>query len=77
MTKRHFRMGLGFMVSCPPFDMGGWPRNFGHGGIGGAIGFGDPVRKLGFSYCGNRMAPIADTGPWAGALIAATYASLA
>ena len=77
MTQRHFRMGLGFLVSCPPFSMGGKPRNFGHGGIGGALGFGDPVRKLGFSYCGNRMAPIADTGPWAGALIAATYASIA
>ena len=76
MTQRHFRMGMGFMISSPVFEMGGKPRNFGHGGIGGAIAFGDPERALGFSYCGNRMAPVADTGPFARALIEAMYASV-
>lgn len=76
MTNRHFRFGCGFMLSCPPFPFGGHRRNFGHTGIGGAMGFGDPERRHGFSYCGNRMAPIADTGPFAGPLIEAVYAAL-
>ena len=45
-------------------------------GIGGAVGFGDPVRHLGFSYCCNRMAPIADLGPFAPPMIDAMYAAL-
>jgi len=76
MTNRPFRFGCGFMLSCPPFPFGGYRDNFGHTGIGGAIGFGDPERRIGFSYCGNRMAPIADTGPFAGPLIEAMYASV-
>lgn len=76
MTNRPFRFGCGFMLSCPPFPFGGYRDNFGHTGIGGAIGFGDPERRIGFSYCGNRMAPIADTGPFAGSLIEAMYASV-
>ena len=42
----------------------------------GAVGFGDPVRHLGFSYCCNRMAPIADLGPFAPPMIDAMYAAL-
>ena len=76
MTSRHFRFGCGFMLSCPPFPFGGRRDNFGHTGIGGPIGFGDPAARLGFSYCGNRMAPIADTGPFATPLIDAMYAAL-
>jgi CubicO group peptidase (beta-lactamase class C family) len=76
MTNRHFRFASGFMLSCPPFPFGGRRDNFGHTGIGGAIGFGDPQARLGFSYCGNRMAPIADTGPFASPLIDAMYAAL-
>lgn len=76
MTNRHFRFACGFMLSCPPFPFGGRRDNFGHTGIGGAIGFGDPYARLGFSYCGNRMAPIADTGPFATPLIDAMYASV-
>lgn len=79
MTKRHFRMGLGFMRSCPPFTMGAdkydCPDNFGHPGVGGAIGFADPIRRMSFSYSPNRMLPVADAGPYATALIDATYAS--
>jgi CubicO group peptidase (beta-lactamase class C family) len=76
MTNRHFRFACGFMLSCPPFPFGGRRDNFGHTGIGGAIGFGDPHARLGFSYCGNRMAPIADTGPFATPLVDAMYASV-
>lgn len=76
MTNRPFRFGCGFMLSCDAFPFGGHRQNFGHTGIGGAIGFGDPERGLGFSYCGNRMAPIANTGPFGGPLIDAMYAAL-
>ncbi len=76
MTNRPFRFGCGFMLSCEAFPFGGQRRNFGHTGIGGAIGFGDPERRLGFSYCGNRMAPIANTGPFGGPLIDAMYTAL-
>ena len=78
MTKRHFRMGLGFMLSCPPFPMGAdkhaCPRNFGHPGMGGAVGFADPDRRMSFAYSPNRMLPVADAGPYATALIDAVYA---
>ena len=80
MTKRHFRMGLGFMLSCPPFPMGAdkhdCPRNFGHPGVGGAVGFADPDRRMSFSYSPNRMLPVADAGPYATALIDAVYACI-
>lgn len=76
MTSRHFRFGCGFMLSCPPFPFGGRRDNFGHTGIGGAVGFGDPQTRLGFSYCGNRMAPIADMGPFATPMVDAMYASI-
>ena len=80
MTRRHFRMGLGFMLSCPPFPMGAdrhaCPRNFGHPGMGGAVGFADPDRRMSFAYSPNRMLPVADAGPFASALIDAVYTSL-
>lgn len=77
MTKRPFSMGLGFMRAGPAFSIGVGLRNFGHPGMGGAIAFADPDRRMSFSYSPNRMSPVADTGPWAGALIAATYACMA
>lgn len=81
MTKRQFRMGLGFMLPCPPFPIGSdkhdCARNFGHPGVGGAVAFADPDRRMSFAYCPNHMLPVADAGPYATALIDATYASLA
>ena len=74
MTRRPFRYGLGYMLSCPPFPFGGHRANFGHVGTGGAFGFADPVRALSMAYCGNRMAPVADQGPNAARLIEAAYA---
>ena len=76
MTKRPFRMGLGVMLSCEPFRMGGYAANFGHPGMGGALVFADPERRMSFSYCPNRMSPIADAGPYATALIDAAYAAV-
>jgi CubicO group peptidase (beta-lactamase class C family) len=52
------------------------PRSFGHIGLGGAIAFGDPDAKLSFSFCGNRMAPIADIVPYAKRLLQATDSSV-
>ena len=76
MTQRPFSMGLGFMLTGPAFKAGRGPRNFGHPGMGGAIAFADPDRRMSFSYSPNRMASIADTGPCATALIEATYVSI-
>ncbi len=76
MTHRHFRFGTGLMLSCPPFPIGGHARSFGHPGLGGAIGFADPVRRLGMAYGGNRMASVADAGPWATRLIETAYRCL-
>lgn len=76
MTKRPFSMGLGFMRAGPAFSIGQGPRNFGHPGMGGAIAFADPDRQMSFSYSPNRMSPVADTGPWATALIEASYRAI-
>lgn len=76
MTQRPFTMGLGFMRTGPAFSLGPGARSFGHPGMGGAIGFADPDRRMSFSYSPNRMHPIANTGPWAAALIEATYRAL-
>ena len=59
----------GFMLRNPELTSYNHnPRSFGHLGLGGAIAFGDPDAKLGFSFCGNRMAPIGDLGPYASPL---------
>ena len=76
MTKRPFSMGLGFMRAGPAFSIGQGARNFGHPGMGGAIAFADPDLRMSFSYSPNRMSPVANTGPWATALIGATYGAL-
>lgn len=76
MTKRPFAMGLGFMRAGPAFSIGPGANSFGHPGMGGPIAFADPDRRLAFCYVPNRMHPIADTGPFATALIEATYRAL-
>jgi len=69
-------MRLGFMLrndALVPYNDN--PRSFGHLGLGGALAFGDPDAKLGFSFCGNRMASIG-VGPYVSRLIAATMAAI-
>jgi CubicO group peptidase (beta-lactamase class C family) len=51
-------------------------RSFGHHGLGGSIGFGDPDAKLGFSYCCNQMHAVGTNGPRARRLIDALYSVL-
>jgi hypothetical protein len=48
------RMSMGFMLrndALVPYNDN--PRSFGHIGLGGALAFGDPDAKLGFSFGGN------------------------
>lgn len=49
------RIGLGFFLSTPTEKLGPNPRSFGHGGMGGSLGFADPDTKLGFGYVMNEM----------------------
>jgi CubicO group peptidase (beta-lactamase class C family) len=48
-------VALGFMLGTDEEPMGPNPRNFGHGGAGGSLGFADPEAKLGFGYVMNQM----------------------
>jgi CubicO group peptidase (beta-lactamase class C family) len=57
--------------------MGPNPSAFGHGGMGGSMGFADPAARIGFGYVMNEM----HTGIWlidprVVALIAALYEGL-
>jgi CubicO group peptidase (beta-lactamase class C family) len=72
---RNYHQALGVILNSPPVSwMGPNPRAFGHHGAGGAIGFGDPDAKIGFSYAMNRFQ--SDPGGPRGKLIEATFASL-
>jgi len=71
------RMALGFMLHHPALAAyNDNPHSFGHIGLGGVFGFGDPDAKLGFGFVTNRMAPVTDLGPYGGRLAAAAMASL-
>jgi CubicO group peptidase (beta-lactamase class C family) len=52
------RRSLGFMLPAGELDRRP-PESFGHGGMGGSMGFADPVRHLSFGYAMNLMAPAA------------------
>lgn len=49
------RFARGFWLSRPEAPMGPDPRNFGHPGMGGSVGFADPSRRVGFGYVMNQM----------------------
>jgi CubicO group peptidase (beta-lactamase class C family) len=51
----HTTIGLGFFLSSPTERLGPNPRSFGHGGMGGSMGFADPDTGLGFGYVMNEM----------------------
>lgn len=77
LQERPYHQALGVLLNTPQaVFMGPNPRSFGHHGLGGSIGFGDPDARLGFSYCCNQMHAVGDNGPRARRLIDAVYSAL-
>lgn len=77
MQERPYHQALGVLLNTPAaVYMGPNPRSFGHHGIGGSIGFGDPDARIGFSYCCNKLHSVGDNGPRARRLIDALYSVL-
>ena len=75
LQERPCHQALGVLLNTPEaVYMGPNMRSFGHHGIGGSIGFGDPDAKIGFSYCCNKMHAVGTNGPRAARLIDALYA---
>jgi CubicO group peptidase (beta-lactamase class C family) len=70
------RFGLGFFMDSAFAPLGG-PRNFGHAGAGGSLGFADPDKNLGFGYVMNKMETGLAGDPRTLGLIGAVYASVA
>jgi len=77
LQDRPYHQALGVLLNTPEaVYMGPNMRSFGHHGLGGSLGFGDPDAKLGFSYCCNQMHAVGDNGPRARRLIDALYSAL-
>jgi CubicO group peptidase (beta-lactamase class C family) len=77
MMERPYHQALGYLLSSPPIVwMGPGARSFGHHGVGGSIGLGDPDAKVGFAYAMNKMHARIDNGPRARRLIEAVYRCL-
>jgi CubicO group peptidase (beta-lactamase class C family) len=71
---RPYHQAMGILLNTPEaVYMGPNMRSFGHHGIGGSIGMGDPDAKIGFSYCCNKMHAVGTNGPRAKRLIDALY----
>jgi len=68
--------GLGFTLGGAQRSFGPNPRAFGHDGFGGATGFADPERGIGFAYVMNQMGPGLRDDPRKMALIDAVHACL-
>lgn len=77
LQERPYHQALGVLLNTPvAVYMGPNMRSFGHHGLGGSLGFGDPDARLGFSYCCNQMHAVGDNGPRARRLIDAVYEAL-
>jgi CubicO group peptidase (beta-lactamase class C family) len=77
LQERPYHQALGVLLNTPEaVYMGPNMRSFGHHGLGGSIGFGDPDARLGFSYCCNQMHAVGTNGPRARRLIDAVYSAL-
>ena len=77
MQDRPYHQALGILLNTPEaVYMGPNRRAFGHHGIGGSIGFGDPDARIGFSYACNKMHAVGTNGPRAARLINALYQCL-
>lgn len=53
-SESHARYNAGFQLSNEVYPFGGHEGSFGFYGIGGSVGFCDPVNHLAFAYCGNN-----------------------
>ena len=74
LQERPYHQAMGVLLNTPEAVwMGPNRRSFGHHGLGGSIGFGDPDARLGFSYCCNQMHAVGTNGPRARRLIDAVY----
>ncbi|MBT5483310.1 MAG: beta-lactamase family protein [Gammaproteobacteria bacterium] len=74
LQERPYHQAMGVLLNTPEaVYMGPNMRSFGHHGIGGSIGFGDPDAKIGFSYSCNKMHAVGTNGPRAARLIDALY----
>ena len=77
LQERPYHQAMGVLLNTPEaVYMGPNSRSFGHHGLGGSIGFGDPDARLSFSYCCNQMHAVGTNGPRARRLIDAVYAAL-
>ena len=77
LQERPYHQALGVLLNTPEaVYMGPNMRSFGHHGLGGSIGFGDPDARVGFSYCCNQMHAVGTNGPRARRLIDAVYSVL-
>jgi CubicO group peptidase (beta-lactamase class C family) len=77
LQERPYHQANSVLLNTPKaVYMGPNMRSFGHHGLGGSIGFGDPDAKLGFAYCCNQMHAVGDNGPRARRLIDAVYSCL-
>ncbi len=77
VLNREYNMSLGYLLNSSPYvPMGPNPRAFGHHGVGGSIGFGDPDAEVGFCYAPNLMHARLDNGPRAGRLKEALFECL-
>ena len=47
------RIGAGFFLDSAATPLGA-PGAFGHSGMGGSLGFGDPEHRIGFGYAMNQ-----------------------
>jgi CubicO group peptidase (beta-lactamase class C family) len=75
LQDRPYHQALGVLLNSPEaVYMGPNMRSFGHHGIGGSIGFGDPEAGIGFGYACNKMHSVGDNGPRARRLIDAVFA---
>lgn len=75
--ERPYHQASGVLRNTPEaVYMGPNMRSFGHHGLGGSIGFGDPDARIGFAYCCNQMHAVGTNGPRARRLIDALYSAL-
>jgi CubicO group peptidase (beta-lactamase class C family) len=71
------RFAQGFWLSRPEAPMGPSPKNFGHPGMGGSVGFADPELHVGFGYVMNQLKAGLLVGNTGAKLVDALYESLA